>query len=144
LTWGGQSDIIAKPLGNTANTNPVSFGSAEKIVFRETSQRRARKQPPLSSLVAERSLPPGVTNAGFYVPAPARQAAYSALTPPKQSDIMTCAAKTALLKLKYLNNSRVVSKQLTQNDTNQSSSHNSPNPFQMPVPACLGRSTWSS
>ena len=98
MTPPAELDIIAKPLRNTANTNPVSFGFAEKIVFRETSQRRARKQPPLSSLVAERSLPPGVTDAGFYVPAPARQAAYSALTSLAQSDIIMCAAKTALLK----------------------------------------------
>jgi len=40
-------------LRNAANTNPISFGFAEKIVLRKTSQRRARKQPPLSSLVAE-------------------------------------------------------------------------------------------
>jgi hypothetical protein len=42
-------------------------------------------------------------------------------------------------EIKHVNNSRVVSKQLTQNDTNQSSSHNSPNLFQLSVPACLGR-----
>jgi hypothetical protein len=54
LTRPVRLGIIAKPLRTTANTNSVSFGLAEKIVFRKTSQRRARKQPPLSSLVAER------------------------------------------------------------------------------------------
>jgi hypothetical protein len=54
LTPPARLAIIAKPLRNTANTNPVSFGFAEKIDLRGTSQRRARKQPSLSSLVAVR------------------------------------------------------------------------------------------
>jgi hypothetical protein len=69
LTPPAQLAIIAKPLRNTANTNPVSFGLAEKIVLRGTNQRRARKQPPRSNpVVAREAFRPALQTPVFMCP----------------------------------------------------------------------------